>query len=325
MPGMRRRQFVSLFGGAAAWPLAARAQQPAMPVVGLLHNSSHDRQRDFVAAFRSGLARAGYFESRNLAIEYRWGENDRLPALAADLIHRQVDVIAAVNTPTVLAAKAATQTVPIVFLIGTDPVELGLVASLARPGGNVTGFTTLNTELFAKRLEVLHELVPAAKSIAFLVNPSSPQVTEGETKLLQIAARVLGVGLLIVNASGENEFDAAFATISGERAGALLVSADTLFRSDQIVALAARHAIPTLYPYRATAAAGGLMSYAVNSSDQWREVGVYTGRILKGEKPADLPVQQATKLELVINLKTAKVLGLTIPVTLLARADEVIE
>ena len=233
MPGMRRRQFVSLFGGAAAWPLAARAQQPAMPVVGLLHNSSHDRQRDFVAAFRSGLARAGYFESRNLAIEYRWGENDRLPALAADLIHRQVDVIAAVNTPTVLAAKAATQTVPIVFLIGTDPVELGLVASLARPGGNVTGFTTLNTELFAKRLEVLHELVPAAKSIAFLVNPSSPQVTEGETKLLQIAARVLGVGLLIVNASGENEFDAAFATISGERAGALLVSADTLFRSDR--------------------------------------------------------------------------------------------
>jgi ABC-type uncharacterized transport system substrate-binding protein len=280
-----------------------------------------------VAAFRSGLARAGYFESRNLAIEYRWGEdqNDRLPALAADLIHRQVDVIAAVNTPTVLAAKAATQTIPIVFVIGTDPVELGLVASLARPGGNVTGFTTLNTELFSKRLGVLHELVPAAKSIAFLVNPSNPQVAEGETKLLQIAARVLGVGLLIVNASGENEFDAAFATISGERAGALLVSADTLFRRDRIVALAARHAIPTLYPYRSTAAAGGLMSYAVNLSDQWREAGVYTGRILKGEKPADLPVQAPTKYQLVINLKTARGLGLEIPPMLLARADEVIE
>jgi putative ABC transport system substrate-binding protein len=324
---MRRREFIGLLGGAAAWPLAARAQQSAMPVVGILNNSSHDRQRDFVAAFRSGLARTGYFEGRNLAIEYRWGEdqNDRLPALAADLIHRQVDVIVAVNTPTVLAVKVATKTVPIVFLIGTDPVELGLVASLARPGGNVTGFTTLNTELFAKRLEVLHELVPTAESIAFLVNPSNPQVAESEIRLLQIAARVLGVGLLIVNASGENEFDAAFATIAGERAGALLISADTLFRRDRIVALAARHAIPTLYPYRATAVAGGLMSYAANTSDQWREVGVYTSRILKGEKPADLPAQQATKSELVINMKTAKALGLTFPITLLAIADEVIE
>jgi putative ABC transport system substrate-binding protein len=293
----------------------------------LLSNSSLYRQRDFVAAFRSGLAGAGYFEGRNLVIEYRWGEdqNNRLPALAAELIHRQVDVIVAINTPTVLAAKAATQTVPIVFVIGTDPVELGLVPSLARPGGNVTGFTSLNTELFAKRLEVLHELVPAAKSIAFLVNPSNPQVAEGETKLLQIAARVLGVGLLIVNASGEEEFDTAFATVAGEHAGALLVSADTLFRRDRIVALAARHAIPALYAYRATTAAGGLMSYSVNLSDQWRELGVYTGRILKGEKPADLPVQQATRINLVINMKTAKALGLTIPETLLATADEVIQ
>jgi putative ABC transport system substrate-binding protein len=276
------------------------------------------------------LGEAGYVEGRNLAVEYRWAEDhlDRLPALAADLVRRQVAVIVAPgSTAAALAAKAATKSIPIVFLTGADPVDIGLVASLNRPGGNLTGITSLNVVVAAKRLDLLHQLVPRAALIANLVNPTNPAFAEPETRELQVAARVLGVGFLIVNASDPSEFEAAFATLVRERAGGLLIGGDTLFvgHSDQLVALAARYKIPVIYRSRETTVAGGLLSYGTNFPVVYQQIGVYVGRVLKGEKPSDLPVQQATKIELVINLKVAKALGLTIPETLLATADEVIQ
>jgi putative ABC transport system substrate-binding protein len=328
---MKRREFITLIGGAAAaWPLTARAQQPAMPVIGYLGSASLETERASVAAFHRGLAETGYVEGRNVAIEYRWaeGRNDRLPALAAQLVRLQVAVIAAPGaTQSAVVAKATTQTIPIVFELGVDPVEIGLVASLNRPGGNLTGVAELNVEIAAKRLQVLHELVPAATSIAFLGNPTNPVVAETQAKALQVAARTLGLHLVILNASDQSEFEGAFTTLVQQRAGALLLTGDALFTShrEQLMALAARYAVPAIYQWREFPAAGGLMSYGTNRIDGFRQVGVYTGRILKGEKPADLPVQQATKIELVINMKTANALGLTVPLTLLGRADEVIE
>jgi putative tryptophan/tyrosine transport system substrate-binding protein len=327
---VRRREFIAGLGGAAAWPLAARAQQSSIPVIGYLDSGSRTTGQEVVALVNRGLAEIGYVEGRNLAVEYRWAEDhyDRLPGLAADLVGRQVAVIVAPgSTPAALAAKAATNSIPIVFQIGNDPVEIGLVASLNRPGGNVTGISFLNKTVAAKRLQLMHELVPAVTSIAALFNPSNAVGAETQTRELQAAARTLGVHLLILNASDESEFDAAFATLVGERAGGLLVGGDTLFfhHSNKLVALAARHRVPAMFPYREVTAAGGLMSYGGNITDLYRQVGSYTGRILRGEKPADLPVQQTTKFELVFNVKTAKALGLTIPETLLATADEVIE
>jgi putative ABC transport system substrate-binding protein len=328
---MRRREFISLLGGGAvaSWPLAARGQ-PAVPVIGIMHSTADtESRRADLAAFHSGLAQMGYADGRNVTIEYRWAEdrNDLLPALAADLVHRQVAVIAALfSTPCALAAKAATQTIPVVFVVGSNPVKFGLVASLNRPGGNLTGATILAIELAAKKLQVLHEIVPAANPIAVLTNPTN-LAAAAEANELPNAERVLGVRLLVLNAARVSDIEIVFDRLREERAGALLVSADPLFDSarDQIVALAARHAVPAIYQYREMVLAGGLMSYGPNSSDAYRIAGGYTGRILKGEKPADLPVQQTTKIELVINLKTAKALGITVPVTLLGRADEVIE
>ena len=326
---MKRREFISLLGGATAWPLAARAQQPTMPVIGFLGAESPDLFAGRLRAFRQGLDEAGFVESRNVAIEYRWarGEYDRLPVLAADLVRQSVIVMVATTTPAVLAAKAATMTIPIVFLTGSDPVEVGLVASLNRPGGNMTGVSNLTVEIGAKQLELLHELVPAATLIALLVNPATPVLADTLSRGLQTAARAIRQQILVIRASTERDLDMAFTTIVEQRVGALVVGNDPFFnaRPDQLVALASRHAVPAIYPYREFAAAGGLMSYGSNLADPYRLVGVYTGRILKGEKPSDLPVQQSTKVELVINLKTAKALGLTFPITLLARADEVIE
>jgi putative tryptophan/tyrosine transport system substrate-binding protein len=330
---MRRRDFIAGLGGAAAgWPLAAGAQQPAIPVIGLLSSQSREAGGESLRleAFHRGLAETGYVEGRNVAVEYRWaeGQNDRMPALAAELVRRRMAVIATLGTtPGALALKAATQTIPIVFMIGPDPVAAGLVASLNRPGGNLTGVTVNNVEVIAKRLELLHELVPAAKSIAFLINPNNPAATAAETGELQAAARVLGLNLLLLNASTAAEIETAFATLADRRAGALLVSGESFFfaQKEQLIALAARHAVPTIYGNRAFIAAGGLMSYGTDSRAADRLVGVYTGRILKGEKPADLPVQQATRIELAINLKTVKTLGLTVPQSILVRADEVIE
>jgi putative ABC transport system substrate-binding protein len=329
---MRRREFITLLAGATASiaaPLTAHAQQPAMPVIGFLDTASASATAPFLAAFRRGLSVAGYVEGRNVAIEYRWGEghNDRLPDLAAELVRFQVAVIAAVNTPSALAAKAATQTIPIVFGVGVDPVEFRLVVSLNRPGGNVTGVTQLSIELAAKRLELLHELVPTATSIALLVNPTNPAYTKAETIEAEVAARALGVHLQILNASSLSDTDAAFASLVQQRADALLVSADSSFvaQRDELVALAARYKMPTIYHRREAAAAGGLMSYGPSLAEAYHHVGVYTGRILSGEKPADMPVHQSTKFELVINLKTAGALGLDVPQTLLASADEVIE
>jgi putative ABC transport system substrate-binding protein len=307
----------------------ARAQ-PAVPVIGIMHSTADtESRRADLAAFHGGLAHMGYADGRNVTIEYRWAEdhNDLLPALAADLVHRQVAVIAALfSTPCALAAKAATQTIPVVFVVGSNPVKFGLVASLNRPGGNLTGATILATELAAKKLQVVHEIVPAANPIAVLINPTNLAAT-AEAYELPNAERNLGVRLLVLNAARVSEIETVFDRLREERAGALLVNADPLFDSarDQIVALAARHAVPAIYQYREMVLAGGLMSYGPSSSDAYRIAGGYTGRILKGEKPADLPVQQATKIELVINLKTAKALGLDIPATLLARADQVIE
>jgi putative ABC transport system substrate-binding protein len=322
---MQRREFIALLGGvAAAWPTAAHAQQPAMPVIGFLSNSSFEQSRDSLAGFHQGLAKTGYVEGRNLAIEYRFteGKTEPLPSLAAELVSRRVAVMVTQNTPPALAAKAATQTIPITFNVGGDPVELGLVQSLAHPGGNITGVASLNAPLAEKRLGLLRELLPAAKTIGFLANPASA-LTKLEMSAAQGAARAAGVQLLIVEASSARDFDAAFKTLAA--ADAMLISSDALFFGPEIVALANRAAIPAIYPYRFGAAAGGLMSYGYMRQELWRIIGEYVGRILNGERPSDMPVQQATKFYLDINLKTAKTLGLTIPPTLLARADEVIE
>jgi putative ABC transport system substrate-binding protein len=327
---VRRRQFISLVGGAAVWPLTARAQQSAMPVIGFLSSASPDPWTHFLRAFRQGLGESGYVEGHNVTIEYRWalGQNDRLPALAADLVRRQVTVIAAAgSTPAALAAKAATTTIPVVFQVGADPVAAGLVVSLARPGGNVTGVTNLNTELGPKRLELLREVIPTANVIALLVNPTSPFIAETMSRDIQSAARALGLQLHILNASTERDFDTVFATLAQLRASALVIAPDAFFisQSEQLGALTVRHAVPAITQFREFAAGGGLMSYGGSFTEAARLVGIYTGRILKGEKPADLPVVQSTKVELIINLKTAKALGLTFPLTLLGRADEVIE
>jgi putative tryptophan/tyrosine transport system substrate-binding protein len=311
----------------AAWPQAAHAQQPAMPVIGFLHAASPEASAPMTTAFRQGLKEAGYVEGHNVAIENRWAEGhyDRLPALAADLVRRQVAVIVTGGTPPALAAKAASSTIPIVILVGVDPVQIGLVAGLNRPGGNVTGLAVLGVELAAKRLEVLHELLRTS-AVALLVKPNSP-ITEPETKGVRDAARSLGLQLHVLDASTEGEIDAAFEKLIELRAGGLLVSVDAflLNQRDQIVALAARHAVPAIYGLREFAAAGGLMSYGTDLADGFRQVGIYAGKILKGAKPADLPVQRVVRVEFVINLKTAKTLGLTVPITLLGRADEVIE
>jgi len=329
--GIGRREFITLLGGAVvAWPIAARAQQPTLPVIGYLGSESPDVFAGRLRAFHQGLSETGYVEGKNVTIEYRWAENqyDRFPALLADLVRRKVTVIAAVTgTPPALAAKAATTTMPIVFATAGDPVALGLVASLNRPGGNLTGVATLTVELGPKQLEVLHELVPTATIIALLVNPTNPTNAETLSRDLQAAARTLGLQLHVLHASTERDFDAVFASLPRLRAGALVIGSDPFFnsRSQQLVALALRHAMPTMYPFREYAMAGGLTSYGNSIADAHRQVGGYTGRILKGEKPADLPIQQSVKVELVLNLKTARALGLTLPLSLLGRADEVID
>jgi ABC-type uncharacterized transport system substrate-binding protein len=326
---MKRRDFIRILGGAAAWPVAARAQQ-VMPVIGFLGSESADLWAGPLRALRQGLNDGGYVEGRNVTIEYRWaeGQNDRLPALAADLVRRQVNVIVAPgSTPAALAAKAVTAAIPIVFDTAIDPVGAGLVTSLNHPGGNLTGVTTLGIEIGPKRLEILHELIPTVTTVALLVNPTNPTVAEVTSKNLQMAARTLGLELHVLPASAETDFEAVFTTLFELRAGALVIGADPFFtgRSEQLAALAIHHAMPAIYQSRPFAAAGGLISYGIGPVDLFHEVGIYTGRILQGEKPSDLPVQQSTKIELFINLKTAKALGLTVPLALLTRADEVIE
>jgi putative ABC transport system substrate-binding protein len=324
---MRRRKFVSLLGGAAAWPMVARAQQPAMPVIGFLDPTSPDGLQNQLRAFHQGLKEAGYVEGDNVAISSRWAENkiDRLPELAAELVRRQVAVIATVSNA-VFAAKEATTTIPIVFIVADDPVRLGLVASLARPGGNLTGINFLNAELTAKRLELLRELVPAATRVAVLVRPTGSS-TEAPLRDMDLAARAMGLQIHVFNASNSREIDAAFETFARERPDALFISPHPFFlsRRMQLTHLATRHAIPAAYALRDYAEAGGLMSYGASLTDAYRQIGAYAGRILKGAKPADLPVVQASKFELVINAQAARMLGLTVPPTLLARADEVIE
>ena len=325
---MRRRDFISLVGGAAAWPRAARAQQP-IPVVGFLHAGSPEPNVNFVVAFRTGLGKTGYVEGQNLAIEFRWaaGQNARLPEMAADLVRRQVAaIVTPASTPAALAAKAATTTIPIVFTTGGDPISLGLVASLNRPGGNATGVAFMTVELTAKRLSLLHELVPGAARVIALVDPNYA-LAEAIIKDLQEARATLGLQVEILYAGTAREIDAAFATMVQKRADALLMTASPFFtnRRVQIVTLATRHALPVLYDIREFAEAGGLMSYGPSFRDIYQQAGIYTGRILKGERPADLPVMQPTKFELVINLTTARALGITVPNMLLARADEVIE
>jgi putative ABC transport system substrate-binding protein len=326
---VKRREFIMLLSGAvAAWPLAARSQQSAMPVIGFLDTRSPDGMTDRLRAFREGLKDSGYVERENVAIEYRWAENqlDRLPELAAELVRRQVAVIAATSTYSAFAANAATTTTPIVFLVGEDPVRLGLVASLARPGGNLTGINNFTGELTVKRLELLREMVPGAARIAVLVNPANT-TTETALSDAAAAARVMGLQIQVLNASTSREIDAAFATFVRERPDAVFVSLDVFFisRRAQLVNLASRHALPATYPLRDFAEVGGLMSYGTNIADTFRHIGVYAGRILKGAKPADLPVVQSTKFELVINAWSARMLGLAVPPTLIATADEIIE
>ena len=327
---MKRREFITLLGGAAAaWPLFARAQQPAMPVVGFLHIAFPGPYTQQLAAFRQGLKQSGYVEGQNVAIEYRWANNeiDRLPELAADLVRRRVDlIVAAGGPPSALAAKASSSTIPIVLVFGADPVGLGLVESLNRPGGNVTGVTFLTTELMAKRLEFLRELIPQATTIAYLADPRSPS-SGGMLRDTLAAAGVLGRKLVVVEAHSDRDFEPAFATFVERQAGALVVAPSQLFDSnrDQLVALAARHKMPTIYQAREYVVDGGLMSYGASYGDTFRVGGIYVGQILKGDKPANLPFQQATKLELVINLKTAKALGLEVPLSMMIRADEMTE
>jgi putative ABC transport system substrate-binding protein len=312
-----------------AWPLVARAQQPATPVIGFVNVASPQGYAQPLSAFLKGLGETGYVDGHNVTIEYRWAEGriDRLPAIIADLVHSQVAVIAATSTPAALAAKEATTTIPIVFETGGDPIQLGLVASLSRPGGNVTGVTQMSQEVAPKELELLHELLPAVRVLALLVNPADPALSETQSSAFLSAAHALGLELHILNASTESDFDAVFANVSLLRAGGLMIATDALFtsHSDLLGALAARHTVPAIYKGREFAAAGGLMSYGSDVADSYRLAGTYAGRILKGDKPGDLPVQQATKIELIINMKTAKALGITFPLTLLGRADEVIE
>jgi putative ABC transport system substrate-binding protein len=326
---MKRRAFVTLLGGAAAWPLVARAQQPAMPVVGCLGSGSAEPFANRVRALHEALRKVGYVEGQNVAFEYRWadGQYDRLPALAADLVRRQVAVIASIGgTPAALAAKAATTTIPIVFQLGIDPVAVGLVTSLSRPGANLTGVTSLGAELAPKQLEVLHELIPAATSLALLVNPATP-VAATVARSVQVAASTLGMELHVLHASADRDFDAMFTTLARLGAGGLVISTDSFFnsRGEQLGILSAHHRVPAIAQYREFVAAGGLACYGGSITDLWRLAGAYVGRVLKGERPADLPVQQSTIAELIINLKAARALGMSVPLTLLGRADEVIE
>ena len=323
-----RRELITALGSAAvALPLAARAQQPEMQVIGFLNSRAPGENSTLMTPFKQGLKEAGYVEGQNLTVEYRWADEkyDRLPAMAADLVGRRVAVIVA-NGPAVRPAKAATSTIPIVFVVGFDPLAFGLVASLSRPGGNLTGVSVLDVEIGAKRLELVHELVPAATVLALLVNPTTP-AAETIARDAQAEARTLGLQLHVLHASSDSDFDTVFTTVAQLGAGALVIGGDPFFtnQSPHLAELALRHAVPTIYEFRAFAAAGGLISYGSSIADAYRLAGVYTGRILKGEKPSDLPVQQATKVELILNLKTAKTLGITVPVTLLGRADEVIE
>jgi putative ABC transport system substrate-binding protein len=326
---MQRREVITLLSGAAiALPLAARAQQPAMPVIGFLNSSSQDSFVPMVSAFRQGLKETGYIEGQNAVIEYRWaeGDYDRLPALAGDLVRRQVSVIAATSTPANLVAKAATSTIPIIFTAGSDPVQLGLVANLNHPGGNVTGVTQLTGEVAPKRVELAHELVPTANVIGLLVNPGNPSA-ETLTRTSRVAATTLGLQLDVLHASTEAQINDAFITFHEKKVGALVIVTDAFFNGHAalLATLAIRYLVPAIYEYHPFASAGGLISYGGNITDSYHLAGVYAGRILKGEKPGELPVQQSTKVELIINLKTAKTLGLTVPPSLLARADEVIE
>jgi putative tryptophan/tyrosine transport system substrate-binding protein len=326
---MKRREFIAGLGFSAAWPLATLAQETRMPVIGYLNSESLQTAREYFEAFHRGLAETGYVEGRNVAMEYRWagGQNDLVSALATDLVSRRVNVIVTNNTPTSLAVRAATQTIPTVFLVGSDPVLIGLVAALNRPGGNLTGVSILNTEVIGKRLQLLHELVPSATLIAFLANPTNPVFAGAEMKVLQAAAHILGLQLLPLDAKSPAEIEAAFEKVARERAGALVVSGDTYFISQrhQIVSLAAQHDVPAIYNYPEMAAAGGLLSYGTDIADGYRQEGLYVGRILKGDKPSELPVQQVVKLYSVLNMKAAKALGLTVPNTLLVSADRVIE